>query len=43
METLIRGFTLILPLAFLLTAGNLLFKRGFIMPDDIATLSKFLF
>lgn len=43
MDALIRGFVLILPLAFLLTAGNLLFRRGFITPGDIATLSKFLF
>ena len=43
MDTLIRGFILILPLAFLLTAGNLLFRRGFITQSDISTLSKFLF
>ena len=43
MDTLIRGFVLILPLALLLTAGNLLFRKGFITPGDIATLSKFLF
>lgn len=43
MDTLIRGFVLILPLAFLLTTGNLLFRNGFITQADIRTLSKFLF
>lgn len=43
MNSILRGFLLILPMFFVMAAGNILFNRHFLRQNDIDTLSKILF
>ncbi len=43
MNAILRGFLLILPMFFVIAAGNVLVNRNFLKQNDVDTLSKILF